>query len=187
MSENERSQRKKFTVLFICLGVAIIAIAAVITVLLLPKTPEATVLNPINENVSEGKLVYDKAAIVLDRDSLQKEVDEMLEAVNDGYIRLRHKSEATSSDGESFECYIVNDEANKYDVYFNIYKDSTAKEQILLTGLIPPGSGLESFKSEIKLEPGTYEALLVVTQVEDDHVTIHGGQLFLTIDLTVSG
>lgn len=188
MSENtKKGQNRKLTILFIVLGAVIAAAVAVLIIVLLQKGSQSGSLDPINENVSDGRLTYDKAAVAMDQEQLQSQVDEAFDEVRDGYIRIRHKSEAVSADGKSFECYIENVEANKYDVYFNIYKDNTAKEQILLTGLIPPGSGLESFRSDIKLEPGTYEALLVITQVEEDHVTIHGGQLFLALDLVVNG
>ncbi len=141
------------------------------------KTPSDTL-----KYLENGKLKYDDNAVVLNPDGQQggdiKEVD-------DGLISLSHKNQAFSSDGENFDCYIKNNIDNKYDLYIAIYKDQTAKEQLYLSGLIPPGSGLDRFTSEIKLDKGDYDALLVVTQVEDDHATIHGGQLFLSLHLKV--
>lgn len=142
--------------------------------------------DPIRDNMTDGKLKYDSAAIVLDSDELRQEAEKLLEKTEEGYISLTHKNTAVSSDGENFECYIVNGAENEYDIYVNIYTDNTAQEQVLLTGLIPPGSGLEHFRSEIRLEPGSYEGLLVITQVEEDHMTIHGGQLFLALKLVVN-
>ncbi|MDE6725402.1 MAG: hypothetical protein K2J79_07330, partial [Ruminiclostridium sp.] len=136
--------------------------------------------------LENGKLNYDEGAIILDPDELQQKVDELYQKVEDGYISISHKNQAISYDGEYFECYIQNGIENKYDMFINIYKDNTAQEQLLLTGLIRPGEGIDHFKSEIKLKPGKYEALLVITQVEDDHETIRDAQLFLALHLTVT-
>ena len=185
--DEEKKKNNKFLIIIIILIAAIVALSAVVFIIL---TEDER--NPAQPNVStpnymvNGKLEYDNAAIVLDEDQLQKEVDELFQKVEDGYISLSHKNIAVSNDGQHFECYILNNIDNKYDMYFNIYKDYEAQEQLLLTGLIPPGSGIDHFTSEIKLDPGQYQALLVITQVEDDHETLHGDQLFLALNLIVS-
>lgn len=134
--------------------------------------------------LEDGKLMYDDNAVVLNPDG---QPSGEIKEVEDGLISLSHKNQAFSSDGKNFDCYIQNNIDNKYDLYITIYKDQTAKEQLYLSGLIPPGSGLDKFESEITLDKGEYDALLVVTQVEDDHATIHGGQLFLSLHLKVGG
>ena len=99
-------------------------------------------------------------------------------------MSLRYQKTAYSSDGVNFKCEIGNSSANDYDMYINIYKDPELTEQILLTGLIPPGSKITEFESEIPLAPGTYNTTLVLTQVEDDRSTFHA-QLMITLDLVV--
>ena len=80
--------------------------------------------------------------------------------------------------------YLANSAKNKYDMYFGIYTDTTYQDELLLTQLIKPGDGLQTFKTSRKLEPGTHEAVLALTQVKEDHKTI---QSFVTIILKVEG
>lgn len=187
MAANEavttNKKKKIFIAVIIILAVVIIGLVTAVLIIL---TEEERNPSPPDSYLVDGKLNYDDAAIVLDPDDqFQQEVDKIFQEVQDGYISLSHKNVAYSSDGVNFECYIQNNIDNKYDLFLNIYKDSTAQEQLLLSGLIPPGQGIDHFKSEIKLDPGEYKALLVITQVEDDHATLHGDQLFLTLDLVV--
>lgn len=185
---NEKNGKKsKLPIIIIAACVIIILLLIVLIFVIMNKDTAKgnTPYDPVEANMSNGALKYEEAAIVLNEDDLQQKVDEMMEKIEDGYISISHKSSAVSSDGENFECYIENGIENKYDMYINIYKDTTAQEQILLTGLIPPGTGIASFKSEIKLEKGVYDALLVITQVEDDHETIRDNQLLLTYSLVV--
>lgn len=184
MAENKKN---KIPIFIAAACFIVILLLAVLLVVMMNKdrTDDDEPYDPIAEHMSNGVLQYDDAAIALNEDSIQQKVDEMIEKVEDGYISLSHKSRAVSTDGENFDCYIENGIDNKYDMFINIYKDATAEEQILLTGLIPPGKGISDFKSEIKLEKGVYHALLVITQVEDDHETIRDNQLLLTYDLVV--
>lgn len=184
--KDEKKEKKKFLIIIIIGIIIIILLILALIFVIMRENQEKENIDPINQHLQDGKLQYDKAAIILDQDALQQAVNEMYEKVEDGYISLSHKNQAVSSDGKSFQCYIQNNIDNKYDLFVNIYKDETAQEQLYLSGLIPPGSGIDHFESEVKLEPGTYDALLVVTQVEDDHETIRDGQLFLTLHLTVT-
>lgn len=184
--KDEKKEKKKFLIIIIIGIIIIILLILALIFVIMRENQEKENSDPINQHFQDGKLQYDKAAIILDQDALQQAFNEMYEKVEDGYISLSHKNQAVSSDGKSFQCYIQNNIDNKYDLFVNIYKDETAQEQLYLSGLIPPGSGIDHFESEVKLEPGTYDALLVVTQVEDDHETIRDGQLFLTLHLTVT-
>lgn len=179
----EKNKKKKILIT----AAIILAVAAVglgIAILIIITEGEGNPDPPASYLV-DGKLGYDSAAIILDPNGFQQDADRLSQEVQDGYISLSHKGVAYSSDGVNFECYIQNNIDNKYDMFLNIYKDSSAQEQLLLSGLIPPGQGIDHFTSEIGLDPGEYKALLVITQVEDDHATLHGNQLFLTIDLIV--
>jgi ABC-type Na+ efflux pump permease subunit len=117
-------------------------------------------------------LDYDAAAVALDEDSLSKAVEELREKAQSGYVNLKFKNLATSDDGIHFQCYLGNSDGNIYDMFFNIYKDATLSEQIYLSGLVSPGNVIESFDSEIKLDPGEYSAIIMFTSVSDDHTTM---------------
>lgn len=133
-----------------------------------------------------GQLGYESGAVtVSDADELQRLVDGMIEQAKDGTIALEYKNTATSSDGKNFACYIANSVKNKYDMYFGVYSDVTLKEELFLTKLLKPGTGIEKFETVRKLEPGSYEAVLVFTQVKDDHETIQS-QASVTCTLIVA-
>ena len=118
----------------------------------------------------ENGIGYESGAVVVtDADELQRMVDDM---VKDDSMALEYKNVAVSRDGENFSCYLINSIKNKYEMFLTIYKDQEMKEQLLLTKLIPPGSGMEQFRTEKKLDPGTYDTVLVFTQVKGDHKTI---------------
>jgi hypothetical protein len=70
-------------------------------------------------------------------------------------------------------------------MYINIYKDNTLEDEILLTGLYAPGTGIDNFESEIQLDPGNYQSVMILTQVSDDHETIVG-QVSVVLNLSVS-
>lgn len=134
-------------------------------------------------DASGGIIKYDEAAVALDEFSLRSQYADAVKAA-EGTMALKYQAEARSSDGTHFSCYIGNSEANEYDMYANIYLDEEFTQQVLLTGLIPPGSGIQEFDSEIPLSPGTYDTVLVLTQVEDDHSTFHA-QLMVALTLVV--
>lgn len=119
-----------------------------------------------------GKIGYDSNAVtVTDEDELQKLVDDIY--AKSGQISLEYKNIANSGDGSNFNCYIANSAKNKYDMYLGIYTDVSYKEELFLTQLMKPGSGIKNFKSKKKMEPGQHNAVLVFTLVENDHETIH--------------
>lgn len=169
MSENVKEEQKSSKTLIIVLLIIIIllllAVGIVAAVFLLKKDDGAQL--PDN-----GGIIQYEAGVV-DLEDVQKVMDELSESAKNGNMIVSYKGYAHSKDGTHFECSINNNIGNEYDMYINIYKDSSFEEQILLTGLIPPGSGIQEFDSEIKLDPGEYETTLVFTQVEDDHSTLH--------------
>lgn len=181
----EKRKSKKLVIILISVfGAVILALGAVLAFIVLGNE-EDTAKNPVVDNIdSSGKLKYEQSAVTINPD-VTGQGEDRIDNVEDGYISLSHKNKAISTDGENFDCYIMNNIDNKYDMFVNIYKDSSGEEQILLSGLIPPGSGLTHFKSEIKLDKGSYKALLVITQVEEDRKTMRDNQLLLSIDLIV--
>lgn len=180
MAEKTEKQSNK-TLIIILIIVILLLIAAVGAVLFFVLNKEEEKLPQPGE--SGFQIQYDEAAVALDEDSLRQQLAEAQKKAEEGQMALKYQNVAYSEDGTEFTCNIGNSEANSYDMYINIY-DSTLTKQILLTGLIPPGQGIKEFTSEIPFEPGNHEAVLVLTQVEDDHATMHA-QVKVTYTLIV--
>lgn len=122
---------------------------------------------------------------VEDPDALQKAVDEMYAKAAEGGVTLEYKNGAASSDGENFTCYIANAVENKYDMYFQIFSDAELTDQLLLTGLLRPGTAFDNITLDHSLDTGTHRVYVVFTQVEKDLATIHA-QVVVTMDFTVT-
>lgn len=139
---------------------------------------------PKKESAEKAGLGYDENAVVVtDEDALQKMVDEMQN--REGSISLEYKNVAGSGDGTNFSCYIANSAKNKHDMYIGIYSDATYAEELYLSQLLRPGSGIKKFECNKKLEPGSYNVILVFTLVGDDHETIQS-QTPVTYTLNVT-
>ncbi len=101
----------------------------------------------------------------------QEELDAAMAnaAANDaGMVALSYKNGAYSSDGENFECYVVNSASNQYDMFLAMYTDVQLTDQVFLSGLLKPGSGYDKLKLSHKLEKGTHTIYVMVTQVDRD-------------------
>lgn len=176
--ENKEEKKSLTPIFLIVIGVLIIA-AVVLVLVLLNKKAES------DEIGNHGlKLDYEQGVVIYDEGDYQNKVDEMFERAEEGMTAVQYVPVAISSDGINFSCSIKNSLQNKYDMYISIYTDSTASEQVLLTGLIPPGSGLDHFKSEIPFQNGDHEVIMVLTKVEDDHQSING-QVSVSLTLSV--
>lgn len=182
MAEAEKKKKKTLLIVIIVLAVLIIAGLTTIIVLILNKDDK-----PIqNNNNNSGLINYQPGVIGVNADDFQEKFDEAVKEMENSSIGLIFNNYAYSDDGVHFKCYLGNSEVNNKDLYFNIYTDLSFSKQVLLTGLIPPGSGIDTFESEIKFEPGTHEAILVLTKVDDDHSTIIG-QTNVQLTLYVKG
>lgn len=177
--KEEKKSSKAVIILLVIIIILLLAGGAAAAVFFLNRDDE-----PLPDDNRNFMIQYDEAAVALDEDALKKQFGDALKKAEEGQIALRYKNVAYSTDGVNFTCDIGNSTANTKDLYFNIYTDSTFEEQILLTGLVPPGQGITEFVSEIPFEPGTYEAVLVFTRVDDDHATMLG-QAKVTYTLVV--
>lgn len=192
MSESPQKAKKlsKSGLIAVLLALIVVVLIVLVVLLMMKRDNTANDSDAVEQQqtvfqyMKDGKLMYDANVVAIDEDSLQQQVDEMFKKAEEGTMTLEFKNTAMSDDGIHFNCSINNAVENNYDMYINIYKDDTCQEQLLLTGLIPPGAGIRSFESEIQLDPGNYEALLVLTQVEDDHATLHA-QLSVVLNLVV--
>lgn len=177
-------KEKKIIITVSTIAVAVIAVLVVFIVVLINNNEPAT--TPLADHLVNGEIQYQQGVIAVNEEDLQAQYDEAMKEVQEGYISLNFNNWAVSEDGINFDCFLGNSSENTYDVYYDMYMDSSFQDRIFITGLIPPGSGIEHFTSEIDLDPGTYEAVLVLTQVEDDHATIHT-QTSVAITLKVKG
>lgn len=178
---DKKKNNKNLIITISVIGVAIIAALVVFIVMLLNKDSALEQDKPQNAGVP-----YEPGVIAINQEDLQSAFDEAVKKTKDGYITLNFDNKAESNNGKDFTCYLGNSKENKYDLFFNLYLDSTFQQQVLLTGLVPPGSGINKFTSEFEIAPGTYEAVLVLSQVEDDHTTIHS-QTSVQLNLVVKG
>lgn len=123
--------------------------------------------------------------VVDDQDALQKAVDEMYAQAAEEGIPLSFKNDASSTDGENFDCYIANPASSHYDMYIQIFADDAFTDQLFLSGLLRPGTAFETIKLDHALETGTHRVIVALTQVEEDLATIHA-QAMVTMDFTVT-
>lgn len=145
--------------------VVIIAAAAVIAAL---AVVAFLLLSGKKDDNATGIGYAAEAKVMLDKDSLQAAFDEALRNAEDGNVGLKYQNDAFSSNGTDFECYIVNSESNKYDMFLTIYSDAELTDQIFLSGLVPPGSGFENITLEHALDSGDHTVFVALTQVDTD-------------------
>jgi hypothetical protein len=129
-----------------------------------------------------------EAKVMLTQDELQAAMDQAMENAKDGNISLRYKNNAYSSDGENFECYLVNSSGNAYDAIFAIYADPEMTDELYLSQLVPPGSGFENLKLERPLDEGDHTVYVALTQVKTDEKTgsqTIGNQVVYTMEFHV--
>lgn len=124
--------------------------------------------------------------VVEDPNALQKAVDDMIEKSSQT-VGLEYKSEAFSSDGLNFSCYIANALRNQHDMFIAIYGDIEMTDELFLSGLLRPGSAFDNIKLNHALEPGTHTVYVIFTQVDevDGEQAIHA-QVTVTMDFIVN-
>lgn len=181
--EKEKSNTK----LKVVFAVVIVALLAVIGVLVYKLThmPEPEAPQAQESTMPEGNLFdYDDSAVAIDENSMSKALLDMVDKVKDGNMSLEMKTTAVSPDGTNFSCKLANAPENRYDMFMTLYLDDTG-EEIYKSGLIPLGMEINTFQINRKLDPGTYEATLVYTQVNDDKATVHATvNVGLTLNVT---
>lgn len=182
MSENAKeSKSSKTTIILLIIIIVLLVIGgSTAAVLLLNDKEDSTEAEGSADTIVT--LPYENGAVVLDEDKVDDQIAAMEARAEEGYFTLQFKSVAISNDGENFECEIGNADNNNYDMYIDIYMDETLEDELYVSSLIQPGSGIKSFKTKKKLLPGDYESVLVLTQVEDDHATLHAQTMvYLTL------
>lgn len=163
MAEEKKSSNNKIVIILLIVIVLLLAGGAVFFIMNREKPAEQGALN------SDGTLPY--AANV----GMVKENEDLAQKLQEGTedrIPLHFSTGAQSSDGKNFKCVLGNPHGAQYDMYFDIYADEDCTDQIYLSGLVAPGSQIESFESNKTFPKGTHDVVLVVTTVEDDHKTL---------------
>lgn len=179
MEEKNRSQQR--WLIPALLAVVVLLLAVILVFVMKPGAEPVDI-----QDGETPKLGYaEGTTVVEDPDALQKAVDEMYAHAAEGGVTLEYKNDARSTDGENFSCYIANAVENRYDMYLQIFADSELTDQLLLTGLLRPGSAFDNISLEHPLEPGTHRVYVAFTQVEEDLETIHA-QVMVTMDFTVA-
>jgi len=173
LDKEKKTNNRLAIILASVVGILLIA-TIVVLVIVLTKTRYQNVTDTSNGNgqTQSNVIGYEANVVTTDEETLQKLVDEMVSKAAEGTMALEMKTEAVSSDGTNFDCYIANSVSNNYDMFVVIYLDET-QEELYRSGLIPLGSRIEKFTSSVKLSPGTYVGTIVYNQVEDDQATIH--------------
>ncbi len=152
-----------------CAAVCVVS-AATIAVMLHASKPE-----------EDAGLGYaSKGVVVMSEADLKN-----LGTAGDNRIGLRYKNDAHSEDGLNFSCYIGNSERNKYDAFFSIYSDIDFKDELFLSELLRPGEAFETLTLEHELPSGDHTVYVALTQVEDDHKTMHAQTVF-TVEFHVA-
>lgn len=135
------------------------------------------------ENKNNSPLLkYDDAAVALDENGLEKQIEEMKNS--EGNISLEYKNEAESTDGTHFICYLANSDLNTEDMFIAIFTDANMTEQVYLSGLLRPGTSIQEFDSEIPFEKGKHSVVCMFTSVGDDHESMTS-QIAVEVMLTV--
>lgn len=166
----------------------IIIILVIIIVLLLAGGAAFFIINANKKPAEQGALTSDGTIPYAANVGMVKPNEDLAEKLKEGTgnrIPLHFSTTAVSSDGKNFKCVLGNPDGAQYDIYFDIYADNDCTERIYLSGLVAPGTQLEGFTSEKTFSKGTQDVVLVITQVEDDHKTLHlQTKVVLTLSVT---
>ncbi len=142
---------------------------------------------------ADGRINYaTEGVIATDPETLQDQVDRMLEKAKEPGISLEYKNTMVSDDGVNFTCYLGNSANNTYDMFFTIYADQALTDELYLSELLRPGTRFEQITFQRKLEPGTYTGYLVHTQVKDQeqsdetYMQVIQGQIATTLTIVVN-
>ncbi len=179
MTEEKKSSKKTLIILLII--VIILLLAGGITAFVLMKADK----EPTESTTGGKQIPLEVNAGVLNPDKLKNWNESALQEAQDTQIPISFSPTATSADGTNFLCEIGNPPGAKYYMYLDIYSDTTLQEEVYLSGLLEPGKGITSFKTNRPFPKGETDAVLVLTTVQDDQQTIVA-QTMVVLTLQVS-
>lgn len=133
----------------------------------------------LTRDKDDGRIPYAEGVVLLGGGEV--------EPVDKGWINLRYYKKAYSNDGIHFSGLLANDAGNIYDMYFDVYTDSSFEDQVFLSSLVRPGYGLESFTLNHALPAGSTTCYVVHNQVDtdEDGNQIIVNQMIVTVEFVV--
>lgn len=167
MAEEKKSSNKTVIIILIVVIVLLLVGGAVFFVINANKKPEES-----GQLTSDGTIPYEVNAQIMG--SSPNWNDSILQDAQEALIPMHFSAGAESKDGENFTCTLGNPPGALYDMYYDMYSDSTLSEQIYLSGLVAPGQEITQFKTNRKFPKGETNVVLVFTTVADDHKTLVG-------------
>ena len=127
-----------------------------------------------------GIIPYAENAVVLDS-------GEEIEPAQQGYIDLKYNFRAYSRDGVTFSCSLANAASNEYDLFFDLFADIEATDRLYLSGLLSPGTALQSVTLNRALPVGSNTVYVAFNQVDTDEngEQVLVGQAVVTVEFIV--
>lgn len=123
---------------------------------------------------------YAQGATIMDEaDAQQKAINDMLRG-GPG-ISIDYKSDAYSTNGTDFDCYLANSDVNTEDMYIQICADAEMTDTLFLSQLIRPGYAFRTVTLNRSLPEGdnpVYVCFTTVGQDENGEQVITGQTTF---------
>lgn len=159
-----KSNRK---IMIISLGV--IAVLLIVIVVLITRKPEEE----------------EKRNVVVTKDNVEEVVDDMLNQkyIEPGYYSTQMSTvwNFTTGDAVSEDAYVVNDEDNTNDVYFDVFLADDESTPILKSPVIPRGGELRNIALDQPLDAGTHDCVMVYHLVDEEQNTVSTLRVGFTI------
>lgn len=179
-----KQQRGSATIIIAALAVALVVVigaGAFVVVRLLNRDDAPPVEATTGVNIgyaSEGVTVLDEA------DAQQKAINDLLRG-GPG-LSIDYKSDAYSTNGKDFECYIGNSDVNVEDMYIQICADVEMTDTVFLSKLIRPGYAFRDITLDRAFPEGDYTFYVCFTTVgEENGETTITGQTTVAVDFHV--
>jgi hypothetical protein len=168
----------------------LIAVTALIVIAILVGVIVYLLIGRKEEPVAAtGAPEEDKREVLVTEDNV-KEVAEQLEQqeyVPQGYYTVTQNYEwhFPKGDQPSTDAHVENLPENTNDVYFDLFLADNDETPIYQSPVIPLGAVLEDFKLDTKLDPGTYDCVMVYHLVDEKQNTI--STVSMTVKVIVEG
>lgn len=103
-------------------------------------------------------------------------------------INLKYNYQAFSTDGINFIGLLANDPGNEYDMFVDLFADAEATDRLFLSGLLPPGTGIQRIALNRALPVGTNTVYVAFNQVDTDEDGEQAivGQAVVTVEFIVT-
>lgn len=165
MAEEKKSSNNKIVIILII--VIVLLVAGGVTFFILNGK------KPAESGTTSGKQIpLEVNAGVLNPDKMKEWNESVLAEMEDYQIPIAFSPTAISQDGENFSCEIGNPPGAKYYIYLDMYSDTTLSEEVYLSGLLEPGQGITTFKTNRAFPKGETDIVLVISTVQDDRETM---------------